>query len=137
MSVNARPPNRLVASAERGDAEYRAGNERTRVDPVGVLDGLDDRTRIASRRDTGRDGPQGVALPHHVGALAHPLDAIAVGPEGAGDLPGADEPEAHYDSERHDPTTNVCSVHGVMVLERLFEVKSVLEHMFAPLPVGC
>ena len=137
MSVNAGSPNRLVASAERGDAEYGAGNERTGVDPVGLLDGLDDRTRIAGRSDPGRDGPQGVAFTHHVRALAHPLDAIAVGTERAGDLARADEPQAHHDREGDDPSTNVCSVHAAMVLERLFEVKPVLEHMFAPLPLGC
>ena len=137
MSVNAGSPNRLVDSAERGDAEDGARNERTGVDPVGLLDGLDDRTRIARRRDPGRDGPQGVAFSHHVRALAHPLDTITVGTEGAGDLSRADEPEAQHDREGDDPSANVCSMHAAMVLERLFEVKPVLEHMFAPLPVGC
>ena len=125
------------------------GSERAGIGPVVALQLEDDLAGVSLGRDRGRDRPQGVTWPHHVGGRGHDLDPTSclgptrcLGPtprraHGCRDPPpdAGDDGESHR--ERDQTSTNICSIHRVIVAERVFGVKPFSEHMFACWPVAC
>ena len=117
--------------------QHHAGLERARVDGVPSLDLLDDAARVTIAGDLGGDGPEGVTGLDHVRAIGDGCKSGVADTQRPADGPRQHGDEPQSGEQQRDAAANIRSVHASMVDERVFDVKRISEHMFAPLPVGC
>ena len=103
-------------------------NQRSAGEAVRSLDLVDHQTRISIGLDGARDAPQGVPGPHHV-AVDHGTVWAREGVRHRACDDTHEETDPHEEGEA--PPANTCSMHRSMVPERVFDVKCLLEHMFA------
>ena len=118
---------------EHGPRSYRSG-----LDPVEGFDLVHDLSRVSPSRHLRGDGPQGVALLHHVGAIGDGPQSVGIGTERGRDGTREDRGEPEGRKEEQEASPNVRSMHDhAMLAERPFDVNPISEHMFAPPLMGC